>query len=125
MDGCQTECIIDVVWYDRRNDPNDLAWIFIWLPAPMEATAYSQHQDQYSRRPSPVTPPPYGLWMGAYPGLVVDQNNAYMAYTLATPDIQGDIYFNMVQNPNTNLDFAICPTDPTRPCLQATDPVTL
>ncbi len=108
--------IIDVAWYDRRNDPSDLNWEVYMATSTDGGNSFNANQMVSSfSAPSPNTPS--GLWMGEYLGLVVDQTHAYMTFTLASPDAQGDIYFNKLENPALQeMDYgdANDPTYPTR-----------
>lgn len=108
--------IIDIAWYDRRNDPVDLNWEVYMATSTDGGNSFNANQMVSSfSAPSPNTPS--GLWMGEYLGLVVDHTHAYMAFTLASPDAQGDIYFNKIQNPGMQeMDYgdASDPAYPTR-----------
>ena len=112
--------IIDIAWYDRRNDPADLNWEVYMATSTDGGNSFNANQMVSSFiAPSPNTPS--GLWMGEYLGLVVDQTHAYMAFTLASPDIQGDIYFNKLENPGLQeMDYGDA-NDPSYPTLLAND----
>jgi hypothetical protein len=53
--------------------------------------------------------------MGEYLGLVVDSTHAYIAFTSSLNDVKGDVLFNKVLNPTSELDFgdALSPLYPT------------
>ena len=112
--------IIDIAWYDRRNDPADLNWEVYMATSTDGGNSFNANQLVSSfSAPSPSTPS--GLWMGEYLGLVVDQTHAYMAFTLASPDVQGDIYFNKLENPGLQeMDYGDA-NDPSYPTLLAND----
>lgn len=112
--------IIDIAWYDRRNDPGDMNWEVYMATSTDGGNSFNANQVVSSfSAPSPSTPSL--LWMGEYLGLVVDQSHAYMTFALASPDIQGDIYFNKIENPGVEeLDFGDA-NDPSYPTLLAND----
>ncbi len=110
--------IIDIAWYDRRNDPADLNWEVYMATSTDGGNSFNANQMVSSfSAPSPNTPS--GLWMGEYLGLVVDQTHAYVTFTLASPDPQGDIYFNKFENPTVQeMDYGDA-NDPTYPTKSA------
>ena len=107
--------IIDIAWYDRRNDPADLNWDVFFAASIDGGNSFIPNQQVNSvAAPSPNTPS--GLWMGEYLGLVVDNSNAYIGFTSSVLDINGDVFFNMAQNPTISIDYGDA-NDPSYPTL--------
>jgi len=105
---------IDIIWYDRRNDPSDLNWDVYMATSTDGGSSFLPNVKVSSiAAPSPMTPIS-GLWMGEYPGLAVDGGYAYVAYTSSLTDTKGDILFNKVPNPVANTDYGDAP-DPMYP----------
>ena len=108
---------IDVTWYDRRNDPSDLDWdVYIAMSTDGGNSFTPNMQINDVSAPSPNTPS--GIWMGEYLGLIVDNTHAYIAFTSSLYDINGDVFFDKIQNPEAEIDFGDAP-DPTYPTLLA------
>jgi hypothetical protein len=112
--------IIDIAWYDRRNDPADLKWDVYIAMSTDGGNSFGANQIITNINSStPNTPS--GLWMGEYLGLVTDNSYAYLAFCQALTDVKGDIYFDKIQNPATNeIDFGDA-IDPSYPTLLAND----
>jgi hypothetical protein len=111
--------IIDIVWYDRRNDPADMLWDVFMATSLNGGNSFLPNQQMNAvPAPSPLTPS--GVWMGEYLGLVVDNTHAYIGFASAALDIQGDVFFAKVENPSVEIDFGDAP-DPTYPTLLAND----
>jgi len=110
---------IDIAWYDRRNDVNDLLWD-VYFAASLDGgntfTANTRISDVSAASPNT----PSGIWMGEYLGLVTDNTNAYISFTSSLYDINGDVFFDLLENPSTEIDFGDAP-DPTYPTLLASD----
>jgi hypothetical protein len=111
--------VIDIVWYDRRNDPADLLWDVYMTTSLDGGNSFLQNQKVNSvAAPSPQTPS--GIWFGEYLGLVVDHSHAYIGFTSSALDIKGDVFFAKIQNPSLEMDFGDAP-DPTYPTLLVND----
>ncbi|MCK4694517.1 MAG: hypothetical protein KAT74_02080, partial [Candidatus Cloacimonetes bacterium] len=92
--------IIDIAWYDRRNDLTDIDWD-IYVTSSIDAGNSFLPNTMINTTPSYPTPQtPSGAWMGEYLGLVVDSDYGYVGYTSSIPDINGDIYFDKFLNPD-------------------------
>jgi hypothetical protein len=111
--------IIDIVWYDRRNDPADMLWDVFMATSLNGGNSFLPNQ-QVNAVPAPSPQTPTGIWMGEYLGLVVDNTHAYIGFASAAWDIQGDVFFAKVENPTFDIDFGDAP-DPTYPTLLAND----
>jgi hypothetical protein len=89
---------IDVVWYDRRLDPNDYMWDVYIASSTDGGNSFSPNvrvTDQSFASPTD----PWGTpWMGEYIGLAVDATDAYIAFTSSVTDSLGDVYFDTIPN---------------------------
>lgn len=112
--------IIDIAWYDRRNDAADLQWDVYITMSTDGGNSFGANQkitDISSSTPNT----PSGLWMGEYLGLVTDNTHAYLAFCQALTDVKGDIYFDKIQNPATHeIDYGDA-MDPNYPTLLVND----
>ncbi|MBM3434907.1 MAG: hypothetical protein FJY07_01680, partial [Bacteroidetes bacterium] len=107
--------IIDIGWYDRRNDPADLLWDVYIAMSTDGGNSFGANQI-ITNISSPTPNTPSGLWMGEYLGLVTDNAYAYITFCQALTDAKGDIYFDKIQNPVMHeIDYgdAMDPTYPT------------
>lgn len=91
--------VIDVVWYDRRNDGND-SWLDVYM-----GTSFNRGVTFTNSRVSDVNfgpPPPPTVWpwpwMGEYIGIDVSSTHAYVVWT-DTRLSDRDIYFDRFENP--------------------------
>ncbi len=110
---------IDIVWYDRRNDPADLFWDIYMATSLDGGNTFLQNQKVNSvSAPSPQTPS--GIWFGEYLGVVVDNTHAYIGFTSSALDIKGDVFFAKKNNPSIEMDFGDAP-DPTFKTLLVND----
>ncbi len=86
---------IDVAWYDRRNDPNDVNWDVYMAKSSDGGASFSPNvmvNDTCFATPT-------NLWMGEYLGLAVDTGTAYVAWTSSLTDVgDGDVYFDEIPN---------------------------
>lgn len=106
---------IDIVWYDRRNDPSNLNWdVYMATSADAGLSFTPNQQINAVSAPSPFTPS--GYWMGEYLGLVVDSSFAYIGFTSACMDLKGDVLFSSVENPAVEFDYGDT-KDPSFPTL--------
>jgi len=112
--------IIDIAWYDRRNDPADLLWdVYIAMSTDGGNSFGANQIITNTSSPTPTTPS--GKWMGEYLGLVTDNSFAYLGFCQALTDVKGDIYFDKIQNPaGYEIDFGDA-IDPGYPTLLAND----
>ena len=90
--------IIDIAWYDRRNDPLDQMWdvygsttidggLNFAANTKVNATSFANPQTQV------------GPWFGEYLGLTASNSVVYVAYTSSLVDAQGDVFFGSFNNP--------------------------
>jgi hypothetical protein len=108
---------IDIAWYDRRKQPGDLLWDVYFTTSVDGGTTFATNQCISGTSfitPNPAKSP--DKWMGEYPGLAADYQKAYIAWTTSIPDINGDVVFASVNNPQTGLDWGDA-SDPTYPTL--------
>ena len=91
--------VIDVVWYDRRNDVND-SWLDVYI-----GTSGDRGMTFVNSLVSDLNfgpPPPPSIWpwpwMGEYMGVDTDSTYAYIAWT-DTRNNDLDIYFDRFENP--------------------------
>ena len=90
---------IDVAWYDRRNDPNDILWD-VYIAKSIDGGATFSANVCLTDN-SFATPTVSGGWMGEYLGLTADATNAYVAFTSSfTDSTNGDVYFDKIPNSN-------------------------
>jgi hypothetical protein len=94
---------IDIVWYDRRNDPFDKLWDVYMARSTNGGITWSTNvriNDQLFASPTN----PWGVpWMGEYMGLAVDSSHAYIVFTSSVTDGFGDVYFDKIDNANLPL----------------------
>ena len=82
---------IDIAWYDRRNDTNDVYWdVYIARSVDSGVSFSTNVRLNDSSFLAPAN------WLGEYLGLAVDANNAYVAFTSDT--LNGDVYFDKIKN---------------------------
>jgi len=88
---------IDVAWYDRRNDVNDVLWdVYI-----ARSTDAGQTFSANVRISDTSVPSPTNKWLGEYLGLAADSTNAYVAWTSSQYDTaNGDVLFDQIANAN-------------------------
>ncbi len=93
--------IIDIVWIDRRNDPND--WNFeVYFAYSTDGGASFSPNVPISDMPY-APPPSPNSWMGEYIGIDVDNTYAYIVWT-DTRLQERDIYFDTMENPPTGTE---------------------
>lgn len=95
--------IIDVVWYDRRNDTTNDSFVEVYLGSSNDRgrTFTNSVVSDVIMRPGPapmIWPWP---WIGEYPGIDVDGSYAYIAWTDTRTPFDLDIYFDRFANPLT------------------------
>jgi len=89
---------IDIVWYDRRNDPGDLLWEVYAASSTDGGISFSANNlISCQSYPTPVTVS--GKWMGEYLGLTIKDTMAYVGYTSSFIDVEGDVFFTSFSNP--------------------------
>ena len=90
--------LIDIVWYDRRNDPADLLWdVFVTSSTDGGTTFAPNTQVNPISSQTPQTNS--GPWFGEYLGLAVSDTMAFIGYTSSAMDILGDVAFTSFVNP--------------------------
>lgn len=90
---------IDIAWYDRRNDPLDSKWdVFVAKSTNSGASFSSNLKLNDSSFISPVHSFSTEGWLGEYLGVAVDSSYMYVAWTSSVVNIQGDVYFDKVDN---------------------------
>jgi hypothetical protein len=91
---------IDVVWYDRRNDPGDALWdVYMATSTDAGATFSPNFRVTQKSFATPPCPAVSGAWMGEYLGIDTDGTYAYIAYTSGRSDpTNGDAWFAKVDN---------------------------
>jgi hypothetical protein len=86
---------IDVVWYDRRNDVNDVKWDVYIAKSTDDGLSFSMNLKVTDQSFAP----PSNNWIGEYFGVDVDANDAYIGFTSSITDaFSGDIYFDKIAN---------------------------
>ena len=106
--------IIDIIWYDRRNDGSDLNWD-VYATTSIDGGLTFANNFQVNALSFPTPQPKNGFWFGEYLALTSDNNQGYVAFTSSVIDIQGDVFFASFNNPilgveeNTVRDVAIYP----------------
>lgn len=110
--------VIDIVWYDRRNDPADLRWDVYFAYSTDGGNSFSTNmQVNTASFLSPYPPKTNDAWIGEYPGLVADYNDAFIGFTTAAHDgLGGDVAFALTPNPEASKDWGDAP-DPAFPTL--------
>jgi len=89
---------IDIVWYDKRQAPNDDMWdVYIARSTDGGQTFSPNLRVTDVTYATPVTPG--GPWIGEYPGITTDGTDALIAFTSGVGDTNnGQIYFDRVPN---------------------------
>jgi len=110
--------IIDIAWYDRRNDPGgDLMWDVYFTSSTDGGNTFTPNTQINNASFSTPTPGKvFKPWMGEYMGLAADYNDAHIVYTSSVFDFNGDVFFAKASNPGFGLDWGDAP-DPTYPTL--------
>lgn len=94
---------IEIVWYDRRNDPNDYLWDVYYAASSNGGQSFiSNLKVNTVSFPTPQTK--NGKWFGEYLALTSDNQKAYIAYTSSLTDPSGDILFASINNPFTSAE---------------------
>ncbi|MCP4121393.1 MAG: T9SS type A sorting domain-containing protein, partial [Bacteroidetes bacterium] len=93
--------IIDVVWYDRRNDPADLLWD-VYATSSTDGGASFAVNSKVSTTSFATPQTKSGRWFGEYLGLVVSGTTAYIGFTSSAIDTKGDVLFTSFTNPATS-----------------------
>lgn len=104
--------IIDIAFYDRRNDNSDQKWDVYLASSTDGGVSWLPNQQVNTIPASPTPNNASGLWMGEYLGMASDWYNVYIGYTSSFSDINGDVYFNSVSNPNLPMDYGDAPDPP-------------
>lgn len=88
---------IDVVWYDKRNSANDDAWD-VYMATSVDGGATFLPNIRVSDKTFLTPVSAGGKWMGEYLDIVVDNTNAYFAFTSGVNDNFGDVFFDWAVN---------------------------
>lgn len=95
--------IIDIAWYDRRNDGSDLNWD-VYAATSVDGGLTFSNNLMINAFSFTTPQPKNGLWFGEYLALTSDINKAYVAFTSSLIDIQGDVFFTSFNNPVLGLE---------------------
>ncbi len=105
--------IIDMAWYDRRNDPADLLWNVYYTSSIDSGNTFAPNvKVNMASFASPAPVKSFDLWMGEYLGLAADYNDAFFVHNSSIPDANGDLVFQLNSNPKTNTDWGDAPDPP-------------
>lgn len=109
--------VIDIAWYDRRNDPNDLFWDVYYTYSTDGGNSFAPNvqvnsQSFASPTPTKVSDP----WMGEYLGIAASYNDAFIIFTSSIPDGIGNVLYTVTPNPELGTDWGDAP-DPTYPTM--------
>jgi hypothetical protein len=109
--------IIDIAWYDKRNDVNDAIFDVYYTYSTDKGMSFAPNVrvNQFSFYP-PFVPKTGDNWFGEYLGLAADYNDAYIVYSSAYYDQLGDVIFAPVPNAQPYKDYGDAP-DPSFPIL--------
>jgi len=98
----KTSGVIDIVWYDRRNDPLDLAWDVYSTTSVNGGSSFATNtQLNVTSFSTPQTAS--GPWFGEYLALAVADSTAHVVFTSSAIDPKGDVYYTNFINPAINL----------------------
>ena len=95
--------IIDVVWYDRRNDTNDLLWD-VYATTSIDAGATFAANMMVNTMSFSTPQPKNGFWFGEYLALAATNSAAHIAFTSSVIDTQGDVFFTSFNNPVLGIE---------------------
>lgn len=89
--------VIDIAWYDRRNDPSNLKWDTYITKSVNAGASFSSNTNVND---AAFTSPAVGAegWLGEYLGLAVDSDHMYVAWTTSVSDSLGDVYSDKAAN---------------------------
>lgn len=102
--------IIDVCWYDRRNDLSDFDFDVYFAHSTDGGVSFSPNVQVNMQ----MFPPPFVIktgdaWIGEYMSLVADHYSAYMIYSSSLNDGLGDLVFVIAENPEFTTDMGDAP----------------
>ncbi len=105
--------VIDICWYDRRNDLSDFDFDVYFACSTDGGTSFSPNV----RVNNQMFPPPFvtktgDAWIGEYMALVADYYSAYMVHTSSFYDGLGDLLFVIADNPESGTDRGDAPDPP-------------
>jgi len=92
---------IDIVWLDRRNDPNNQNFDIYFAYSTDRGQTFSTNM-RVTDMTFPLLADPNG-WLGEYIGIDVDLNTAYIAWA-DTRNLDRDIYFDSIVNPTVAIE---------------------
>ncbi len=109
--------IIDIVWYDKRNDYQDVTFDVFYTYSLDGGITFAPNMrvNQYPFLP-PFIPKTSDLWFGEYLGLATDYNDAFIVHSSSYYDQIGDVIFVPWPNPEPYKDWGDAP-DPTFPIM--------
>ncbi len=100
--------IVDVVWFDNRNDPANDVLVDVYMAALIPGQPGFTPNIRVTTASFPP-PAPLGGWLGDYTWVDVDQANAHVVWTDTRQDPpQGDIFYNIIPNPALPTHGACC-----------------
>ena len=95
--------VIDIVWYDRRNDPSDLLWDVYFATSTDGGNSFSMNvQLNTTSFASPQTNS--GAWYGEYMALANTNSMAFIGFTSSAIDSKGDVLFTSLGCTVTNTN---------------------
>jgi len=109
--------IIDIVWYDRRNDIQDAIFDVFYTYSTDGGMTFSPNT-RINQHPfyAPFIVKTGDVWIGEYLGLATDYNDAFVVHTTSNYDQLGDLIFVPFPNPEPYKDWGDAP-DPTFPIM--------
>jgi len=109
--------IIDIVWYDRRNDLQDAIFDVFYTYSTDGGMSFAPNT-RVNQNPfyAPFIVKTGDVWFGEYLGLATDYNDAFIVHITSNYDALGDLIFVPWPNPEPYKDWGDAP-DPTFPTL--------
>jgi len=108
----QPNGIIEIAWYDRRNDPNDQFWdVYYSYSVDRGSTFSTNSRVNVLQFFSPATGK-FGTWFGEYLALASDYQNSYAVYTSANYGPLGDVEIAAIPSPATWKEYGDAPDPP-------------
>ena len=102
--------IIDIAWYDKRNDVNDVLFDVFYTYSIDKGMSFAPNV-KANQLPfiAPFVPKTGDNWFGEYLGLAADYNMAYIVYSSSYYDQLGDVIFSSMPNPAPYKDYGDAP----------------
>ena len=109
--------IIDIAWYDKRNDVNDGIFDVYFAYSTDKGMSFAPNM-QVNQMPfyAPFVPKTGDFWFGEYLALATDYFDAFIIHTTSNYDQLGDVIFAPTPNPEPYKDWGDAP-DPSFPVL--------